>query len=545
MRKPPIKNALDDREFRVSLSCVIEDIYLPFYDDHTHFERAYDAAIDHDIYYVQPDCWIPLQYVSNLLKKHRATEYPWLRPVRLKADNRQDATREPPATFEDYERVRTTVPRGSLADLGGDSEYLLIKLHGFGRALSYPFVSHEDMRLLDQFIGDWKSLPIICKMSGNHSATFLADYVQSRDGVDLLNGINACLNSGSLQQLKNNMISLPPRTRQIRSWVSRAIEHNKVKQATERLLNRHNEQQLTLEQQDNITRFRLEMLHSVAEQKPDDFSDFQRVVNPLPYFFEYPILQWERANDKMAFSSAVSLLHLLNKISCLIGFEEVISAGKGSGIKSLLGDELIGQLSGKPSLGSWSKALEILEKHSSHFKVWQGWFKALSGERDNRIKLISIRNRISHPDCVLEESQLDEAGEAFDAYFKRLIPKLRAAYAGISTIITHGRKVIKSSDGSSTTLVDCEKLDAPVEPFPRVTLEMTNPLAANLTDECLTSLRHGEVIELRRFFQLRKVKTSLCEIFLYERDYSGKDAVWAGLTTAQSGKLETPPRLFD
>jgi hypothetical protein len=189
--------------------------------------------------------------------------------------------------------------------------------------------------------------------------------------------------------------------------------------------------------------------------------------------------------------------------------------------------------------------LEVLERNSGSFQVWKRWFETLAAEREDRIRLISIRNRVSHPDFVLEESQLDEAGEQFAAYFNRLIPKLREAYSGISTIITHGRKIIRSDDGTSKTLLDCEKVDAPVEPFPRISLEIESSAAASLSDECLTSLRDGRAVELRRFFQLRKVKTSLCEIFLYEREYSGRDAVWAGLTTAQSGKLETSAKLFD
>ena len=302
---------------------------------------------------------------------------------------------------------------------------------------------------------------------------------------------------------------------------------------------------LTTTQKRQLTRMKLALLERVLGDKNHDVQELNRVMNPLPYFFEYPILQWERANEKMAFTSAVSLFHMLNKITCLIGFEEVLAAGKGTGLKSLLGDELIQQLSGKPSLGSWSKALEILEKNSSGFQVWKRWFETLAAEREDRIRLISIRNRISHPDFVLEESQLNEAEEQFAAYFNRLVPKLREAYSGIATVITHGRKIIRADDGTSKTLLDCEKLDAPVEPFPKIRLEMESAAAANLSDECLTSLRDGHAVELRHFFQLRSIKASLREIFLYEREYSGRDAVWAGLTTAQSGKLETSAKLFD
>jgi hypothetical protein len=74
---------------------------------------------------------------------------------------------------------------------------------------------------------------------------------------------------------------------------------------------------------------------------------------------------------------------------------------------------------------------------------------------------------------------------------------------------------------------------------------MESAAAANLPDQCLIRLREGYAVELLRFFRLRNIKGSLREIFLYERDYSGQDAVWAGLTTAQSGKLEASAKLFD
>ena len=177
--------------------------------------------------------------------------------------------------------------------------------------------------------------------------------------------------------------------------------------------------------------------------------------------------------------------------------------------------------------------------------MWKPWFETLAAEREVRIRLIGIRNRISHPDFLLQESELDEASDQFGIYFNRIVPKLREAYSGIATVIMRGRKIIRADDGSSKTLFDCEKLDAPVEPFPRISLEMDSEIAANLSDECLTSVRDGRAIELRRFFQLRSIKASQREIFLCERDYSGRDAVWAGLTREQTGKLETSAGLFD
>jgi len=74
---------------------------------------------------------------------------------------------------------------------------------------------------------------------------------------------------------------------------------------------------------------------------------------------------------------------------------------------------------------------------------------------------------------------------------------------------------------------------------------MESAAAANLPDHCLTRLREGYAVELRGFFRLRNIKGSLREILLYEHDYSGQDAVWAGLTTAQPGKLEASAKLFD
>jgi hypothetical protein len=580
LRSVPSSLNGNQRASQTNLSSVIDEIYIPFYRHSDEFCRRFSDTKGRPLNSIPISSWIPLGQVQELIKKHLGKKNSWLYPLENWAYDRGDVQTEwmdfaglsdallkmPPIEadkvrnsiaecttqstfvsfesvndvhFSECEAVRNCISDDAYWKPDTEAEYLVIDLSGSAKAYSFPFLPPGIV-----FTGLWDRLRVLCKISKRHSASYLENLICAREGKEIIEAIRHSVESGSLNPLKNAIVELPPRKQQIQEWVNLALERGRLRAIREHVA-APKTNTLTLSQKRQLTRLKLSLLERLLGEEMNQLREFDRVIKPLPYFFEYPILQWERANEKMAFTSAVSLFHLLNKISCLIGFEEVLAAGKGTGLKTLLGDELVQQLSGKPSLGSWSKALEILEKNSEGFRVWKNWFDVLATEREDRICLINIRNRIAHPDFMLDESELDGAKERFAGYFNRIIPRLRSAYSGSSTIITHGRKIIRTESGESKTLLDCEKLDAPVEPFPRMSLEMNNSAAANLTDECLISLRDGCTVELRRFFQLRSVKTSLREIFLYERDYSGKDAVWAGLTTAQSGKLETSAKLFD
>jgi len=531
---------------RTSLSAVIEEIYLPFFRQPEEFCIKCKNRFDQDIESRPVFSWVALDSLRELIKIHLAKKTPWLFAVEKWANEVPDgggwvALVEFPedVSFDECKTVRSRLSDDAFWKPDPDAEYLVVELSGSAKAYSFPFLPPQTI-----FTGAWEHLRVLCKVSKRHSASYLEKLLSAQDGKEVIEAVRQCVQNGSLNPLKNAFVDLPNRKQQIQEWANSALESGRLLMMRAHV-SAPKTNKLTTSQKRQLTRLKLSLLERLLGEETDQLQEFDRVIKPLPYFFEYPILQWERANEKMAFTSAVSLFHLLNKISCLIGFEEVLAAGKGTGLKTLLGEELVQQLSGKPSLGSWSKALEILERNSGSFQVWNDWFAVLAAEREERIRLINIRNRISHPDFILEEAELDEAKEQFATYFNRLIPKLRMAYSGMATVITHGRKIIRSDAGESKTVIDCEKLDAPVEPFPRMSIEMENSEAGNLSDECLTSLRSGHAVELRRFFQIRSIKASLREIFLYEREYSGHDAVWAGLTTAQSGKLETSAKLFD
>ena len=441
-------------------------------------------------------------------------------------------------TFEECEETREQLSDCDFWSPDIKYEYLVVNLSGSAKAYSFPFIPPQTL-----FTGDWKNLRILCKVSKKHSATYLQSLLCSEDGAEIMSDLRECVKNGSSDSLKNTYIDLPTRYQQIQEWVTTEWESQTLYKIREQV-SRPDTNKLTLSQKRQVTRLKISSLSQLVGGGTKKLKEFGRVIHPLPYFFEYPILQWERANEKMAFSNAVSLLQQLIKISCLIGFEEALANKSTIGLHDLLGNELIGQIKGRPSLGTWSKTLDALEKSSQNFHVWKDWFGALASKRKARIRLIEIRNRISHPEVFVEESELDEAVEAFNTYFWHVIPKLRSAYAGTETIISHSRKSVRSNNGDTKIVLDCENFNTPIEPFPRFSYEMKSTTAARLSDDCLTSLRGEYAVELQRFFRIKPIKASMREIYLYDREYSGNDAIWSGITTAQSGKLETSTNLF-
>jgi hypothetical protein len=545
LRENPLNWECSQTAGRSVASSIIEDIYVPFYRQPEELGVRFEGANSCVLDATPVLSWASLNALRDLIRLHREKQNTWLYPLELLAGETPDAEGKvrllqlaKDVSLEECEAVRRSLPSSAYWVCDNTAEYLVVSLAGFARAYSVPFLPPRVV-----FHGDWERLQVLCKVSKRHAASYIQDILSSSDGKELFECVRDCVLSGCLNPLKKVYVDVPSTRHQIAEWVTGALESGRLLHLRERVTPVR-PVSLSRVQQRQLTRMKLCVLEQDLGNEPQSMRELNRVIYPLPYFFEFPIIQWERASDKMAFSYSVSLLHQLNKISCLLGFEEVLREHQRGGLTALLGNELAGAIAGKPSLGHWSKALDALERQCGSFKVWSRWFEVLSNEREARIRLIEIRNRIAHPDFLLEEEALDHAAGEFGKYFERIIPCLRSAYSGMACYISRQRRLSRGEDGKGVIQLDCENMDVAIEPFPRTTLTLPPETAESLVDDSLFCTFQGSLLELRYFFRLRHAKASKREIYLYERDYSGHEAVWSGLTTAQSGKLDAPDGLF-
>jgi hypothetical protein len=213
-------------------------------------------------------------------------------------------------------------------------------------------------------------------------------------------------------------------------------------------------------------------------------------------------------------------------------------------LNNVLGEKLVAEISGRPTLGSWSKALDQLAANPSLLGIWQDWFKVIASEADRRTSLVRTRNRIEHPNYVPNEDLVDKGAIDLEQFFDRLIPRLRIAYGNIRTYICHGRNQQEVEPEHQVVILNCECFDAIQEPFPRRAIVVETQTSNLIPDDQLFCLCGKDVLLLKSFFMVKTVATQTREIFVYEKEYSGDKAVWSGLTTEQGHPLKAPKDLF-
>jgi hypothetical protein len=289
---------------------------------------------------------------------------------------------------------------------------------------------------------------------------------------------------------------------------------------------------------------RYHILQRIKEALPSDEQEIARVTHPIPYFIEQPLIHWERATPGNRFLVGSACLSQILKTTSLVGLEELHAVW--SSIESLpaFPDGLLESLCGKPSLGHWSRCVDHLAKLNHHFSVWNAWIQSINSERELIIQLIELRNQISHPDFLLDPDILSTSEEIFTQLFNRLLPKLRSAIADVEVLLPCHRTVRQMDDGETRHRIRCKNLKSASQPFAEVDFETSPRIHPQVIDEQLFSARGDHRVPLAHFFKALVTKSGKTEIYIYDKEYTGKQARMTEVGSGISAQLSVSEGIF-
>lgn len=290
---------------------------------------------------------------------------------------------------------------------------------------------------------------------------------------------------------------------------------------------------------------RYKYVSSILDTTPEQSKELERALRPLPYFFEAPLLAWERSGEKIRLHSANACLEQLLKISCLLALEELHQCG--GVIQDLIYPdcELLQKIQGHPSLGDWSRLLDEVAKNRKHFKVWGEWVDTLVQGRMAIIEAITARNRISHPDHTIDIEFVDETEAVYQKLFDAMFPKLRTACGQSRVVTSKSRKVLADERGKPYTVVTCDDLTGAYEPFREVDLALPSDSAAKIIDGVPFSHRDGSILPMNRYFKISTIPKVGREMFIYDREYDAGKGIVVGIISGFGQCVDLSQDLFD
>jgi len=281
---------------------------------------------------------------------------------------------------------------------------------------------------------------------------------------------------------------------------------------------------------------RYNSMKRIREALPSDEQEIARATQPLPYFFEIPILHWERPNKSNHVFLAFACLTQIIKTTCLLGLEELHAVR--SNIEKLppFPKGLLEGLMTKPSLGHWARAIDHIAKLKEHFNVWGEWIAIVHSERIRINKLIEIRNEISHPDFTHDPQAIPKAAKEFEDLLNDLIPKLRVAVSDVEILLPESRKTTRNEDGQVHHTIHCLNLKTAHHPFPHTDFPCSNIKANQIFENVLFSAKGSHIVPLNHFFKVEDTANAEPEIYIYEKNYSGSEARMTGILSGLASK---------
>ena len=290
--------------------------------------------------------------------------------------------------------------------------------------------------------------------------------------------------------------------------------------------------------------FRYLSFSKMLDRLPSETVEISRAVHPLPFFFEAPLLRWERSVEKLAYHSAVACLQQLLKLSCLLGLEELHVRRNGIEQFQQMPQDVMAGIQGKPALGHWNDCLKYLQTMSAQLPVWGPWLDLLRSERGTINMLVDARNRIAHPEYIVELESLATVESQFADFFGDIFPKLRILAESMEVMLSNTRKARRDSDYGLTFELECLDLKSAIEPFPALSIILPEATARGIIDGAIFCRRGDHVMSLSNFFLVREIKVDTREIFVYDKDFQSGKAKVIGLTTGLSQNMTLPQGVF-
>ena len=205
---------------------------------------------------------------------------------------------------------------------------------------------------------------------------------------------------------------------------------------------------------------------------------------------------------------------------------------------------LLASLQGKPNLGDWNDCLQYLLGMAGQLPVWGKWLNALRSEHHVVDVLIAARNRICHPDYVVELEFLANVESQFAEFFGNIFPKLRMEADSTEVLLSKSRKVWRDSDSRVTCDLDCLDLKSAAEPFPSIMSRFPEAAAREIAEEVIFCVRGEQLVFLANFFVVQRIKGDAREFFVYDKDYEGGKGQVVGVATGLCQRIDLPDGVF-
>ena len=277
---------------------------------------------------------------------------------------------------------------------------------------------------------------------------------------------------------------------------------------------------------------------TILNRMPTYDAEFERMHFPLPYFIEAPFIAWERAPNILKIQNGFMAFGNLLKQVVLLGLIEVQAS------KNRLTDfkpqpkDLIAGISGHPSLGHWSKCLDWLGAFAAELTIFGGWIRVLVEHRTQTILLTELRNKYAHPSCVLERAFLESIRKQLDAFFTKVLPKLRREKK-VKMILPLVRRAVRQQTEISFEFIGHD-LCSSYERFREVSIQLSNADSKNMVEGEIIAVGGADspkVLSLQEFFRAKEVAADQYTILVYDKSYNGKSGVFSAVDSEVQDNL--------
>ena len=536
LRLKPNQNDDEGKTTSVLLSAIFKNIYFPFFKEMDDLK-----SIDPDPITIgfNIKVWVKFEKIFNLFQESRKNGEAWLEAITERANGLDMGKQNFEIRLNQVVEVRSKLSDDAFLNIDDINRYIVLSTPTC--QISYPMI--DDTVPFGSVSG---YPPLLCEISSKYSCGYIASFLNSVDGVESLKALKEYMGDGVQEHFKNVHISIPDYKEQLNTYIKESMDMFYLESYCQMLPSKIKKQKGKLTPKQNIEFIKscrgiLDISNSIDKKLHNDLA---RVIDPLPYFIEYPLLVWQQSNEKMAYRNGMALFLQLHRISCLLAFESFRQSSENIIFSSLLGEGLIKELMGRPTMGSWVKALDTIGRNSEKLSMWQPWFKVFDMNSDKRQLILRNRNKIEHPNYIPDENFIDQSAEALGDFFEKIMPALRKAYSNIRTYISHDRRLVVSDKNIKRVVMNCESFDTSNEPFPRKSLSIDPIIGNTIADDQLFCISGDEVIILENFFKIKTISSKSREIFVYEKEYSGEKALWSGLTTDQAHTMSAHKGLF-
>lgn len=279
--------------------------------------------------------------------------------------------------------------------------------------------------------------------------------------------------------------------------------------------------------------------------KPDN--ELRRAINPLPYFLEAPLLDWERAPAQVKVLTGLTGFGNVLRILALLGMAD-LRLGGNLPLKQKPSMDLMAALTTRnPSLGDWSKWLDWVGCNSDNLSLFKDWMRTITGLRTTIIELIEIRNKeVAHKSGPISLGKLGEIEENLHHFFDQLYDGLRRASQLNDFYLPKSRVAVREGRNiKSYQFLGCD-LVSPFDRFREKTVEFSPKHAESICEGEIIAVRTKtkQALPLNDYFRVAEIKPGLNEVFIFEKGFEGGSGRFAGITSGLQQQLPVEADAF-